>query len=151
MQGAAPREKESAVDLQAGELPSHQHRGRKGSWVIIGSKMNMGCQCEDAIRKANCTLSCIHRCIINRSKEVILPLCATLVRLQLEYCFQFWVLNFRKDVASIERVQRRATRMIWGQQGRLYEERLWDLNLFSLHKRRLRRDLVVVYKLTRGD
>ena len=50
----------------------------------------------------------------------------------------------------MERVQRRATHMIRGQQGRPYEERLWDLNLFSLHKRRLRDDLVV-YKLIRGD
>ena len=41
--------------------------------------------------------------------------------------------------------------MIRGQQGRPYIERLRDLNLFSLHKRRLRGDLVTIYKLTRGD
>ena len=41
--------------------------------------------------------------------------------------------------------------MIRGQQGRAYEERLRDLNLFSLHKRRLRGDLVACYKLVRGD
>ena len=40
--------------------------------------------------------------------------------------------------------------MIRGQQGRSYEDRLWDLNLFSLHKRRLRGDLVACYKLVRG-
>ena len=41
--------------------------------------------------------------------------------------------------------------MIRGQQGRPYEERLRDLNLFGLHKRRLRGDLVAIYKLVRGD
>ena len=41
--------------------------------------------------------------------------------------------------------------MIWGLQGRPYIERPRDQNLFSLHKRRLRGDLVTVYKLTRGD
>ena len=102
-------------------------------------------------RKANRTSSCIHRCILNRSKEVILPLYVTLVRLQLEYCIQFWAPHFKRDVDSIERVQRRATRMIRGQQGRPYEERLWDLNLFSHHKRRLRRDLVATYKLAKGN
>ena len=108
--------------------------------VIIDSKMNMGRQCGDAVRKANRTLSCIHRCTSRRSKEVILPLCAALVRPQLEYCIQFWVLHFKRDVDSMERVQRRA--IIRRQQGRPYEERLRDLNLFSLQKRRLRGDLV---------
>ena len=41
--------------------------------------------------------------------------------------------------------------MIRGQQGRPYEKRLQDLNLFSLHKRRLREDVVACYKLVRGD
>ena len=45
---------------------------------------------------------------------------------------------------NIERVPRRATRMIRGQQDRPYNERLRDLNLFSLYKRRLRGDLVTI-------
>ncbi|KYO24502.1 hypothetical protein Y1Q_0002110 [Alligator mississippiensis] len=119
--------------------------------VIIDATMNMGQQSGDAVRKANHTLLCIQRCISSRSKEVILPLYATLVRPQLEYCVQFWAPHFRRDVANMERVQRRATRMIRGQQGRPYKERLRDLNLFSLHKRRLRGDQVAVYKLVKGD
>uniref|UniRef100_A0A7M4FYQ6 Reverse transcriptase domain-containing protein n=1 Tax=Crocodylus porosus TaxID=8502 RepID=A0A7M4FYQ6_CROPO len=120
--------------------------------VIRDSKMNMGRQCGDAVRKANRTLSCIHRCISSRSKEVILTLFATLVRPQLEYCVQLWALHFRRDVDSIKRVQRRLTCMIRGQQHRPYEERLLRvLNLFSLHKRRLRGDLVAICKLAKGD
>ena len=81
---------------------------------IIDAKMNMGQQCRDAVRKANRTLSCIHRCILSRSKEVILPLYAALVRPQLEYCVQFWAPHFKRDVDNTERVQRRATHMIRG-------------------------------------
>ena len=117
--------------------------------VIIDAKMNMGWQCGYAVRKANHTLSCIHRCISGRSKEVILPLYVALVRPQLEYCVQFWAPHFKRDVDNMERVQR--TRMIRGQQGRPFEDRLRDLNLFSLQKSRLRRGLVACYKLVRGD
>ena len=59
-------------------------------------------------------MSCIYRCISNRSKEVILPLYVTLVRPQLEYCVQFWAPHFRRDMDNMERVQRRATHMIGG-------------------------------------
>ena len=77
--------------------------------VIIDSKMNMGQQCEVTVGKANHTLSCVHRCIASRDKEVILPLYATLVRPQLDYCAQFCVPHFRREVDNNERVQRRAT------------------------------------------
>ena len=76
----------------------------------------MGRQCGDAVRKANRTLSCIHRCSSSssRPREVILPLNAALVRPQLEHCVQLWAPRFKREVDNRERVQRRATRMIGG-------------------------------------
>nr|XP_054774628.1 39S ribosomal protein L21, mitochondrial-like [Lytechinus pictus] len=54
------------------------------------------------------------------------------------------------DADKVEKVQRRATRMIPGLQSLQYEQRLQRLNLHSLFYRRRRGDMITVYKLLNG-
>jgi len=79
--------------------------------------------------------------VISRSTELILPLCSALERPQLEYCV---ILGFtvQKDRELPERDQQRVTKMTEGMEHLPYEERLRDLGLFTLEKRRLRGDLI---------
>ena len=85
-----------------------------------------------------------------RNWDVLLKLYKTSVRPHLAYCVQFWSSYYRKDIIKLERVQKRFTRMLPGLDGLGYKERLDRLGLFSLERRRLRGDLIEVYKIMRG-
>jgi hypothetical protein len=55
-----------------------------------------------------------------------------------------------KDIAILEKVQRRATRMIEECKGKAYTERLEMVGLTTLETRRLRADLIEVFKIIKG-
>ena len=76
----------------------------------------------------------------------MLPLYKSLVRPHLEYAVQFWSPDLRRDIDKLERVQRKATKMIPEIRNPSHQQRLKELELISLVQRRLRGQLIEVFK-----
>ena len=115
--------------------------------LTISADMKVSEQCAIAAAKGDQILGLIRRNTGYKEKELIIPLCKTIVRPHLEYCVQAWRPYRKKDIDILERVQRRATKMIQKLRNISYEIYLKECGLTTLETRRLRGDQIEVFKI----
>ena len=80
--------------------------------VTLNADMNVSELCGIAASKGNQIVGLIRRTITYKEKQLIVPLYKAIVRPHLEYCIQAWRPYHKKDIDKLERIQRRATKMV---------------------------------------
>ncbi len=73
-----------------------------------------------------------------------------MIRPSLEYANTIWNPQFKRQCVEIEKVQRRATKILKNLKNLTYSQRLSELNLPSLKFRRIRGDLIQAFKIING-
>lgn len=94
--------------------------------------------------------SWILRLVKSREPEVVLLLFKTYVRPRLEYASPLWSPHLVKHISKIESTQRTVTSKIHGMENFNYWERLQQLGIMSLQRRRERYQMIHIWKISQG-
>ena len=130
------------------QLDEVDHEKDLGIWFTSDLKPSLHC-CK-AAASAMRVLSMIRRSFANISKELFVFLYTTYVRPHLEYCVPIWSPYLVRDIEVLEKVQKRATKLIKGYEKLSYDQRLKSLGIYTLFCRRQRGDLIEVFKILNG-
>ena len=135
---------------EMGDTVLGTHVKEKDVGVTISADMKVSEQCGIVASKGNKILGLIRRNITYKDKTLIIPMYKTVIIPHLEYCIQARRPYRKKDIDMLERIQRRATKIIPEQRDFSYEERLKECGLTTLETMRLRGDQIEVFKILNG-
>ena len=135
---------QSNYNMSNQQLPTTDQQQDLG--IIITKDHKWQKQTEESCKTANRVLGFIARNFRYKNKEPILQLYKSLVCPHLEHAVQFWSSPLRQDIDKMEKIQRRATKNIPEIRNHSYHQGIQDLDLISLVQRRLRGQLIEVFK-----
>jgi hypothetical protein len=115
--------------------------------VIVDDKLCFTSHYASIVKKAHQRASLILRCFKCRDPLFLTKAYIVYVRPLLEYCSPVWAPVYIKDIALLESVQRRFTKRLTGMKDHNYIQRLSKLNLDTLEARRLKTDLITMFKI----
>lgn len=118
--------------------------------IIMDRQLKFHEQAAAVVAKATQMLALVRRSFCNLDTFMLPLLYKAMVRPVLEYGNIIWGPFSKLDQKKVERVQRRATRLVESLRALPYQERLRALRLPSLYHRRRRGDMVAVYQLLHG-
>ena len=92
------------------ELSEVNFENDLGTWTTSSLKHSL--HCDKAAASATRVLGMLKRTFTMIFKELFIFLYKTYVRPHLEYCVQLWCPCLARDIDTLERVQRRATKLV---------------------------------------
>jgi hypothetical protein len=114
---------------------------------IITSSLSFSINSALLARKANSVMYLLHRNLGRVHPDCFPTIFKTMVRPHLEINSLACAPMLMKDMDTLERVQRRATKRVYGLSNTAYPDRLRKLNMFSLSYRRTRGDMIMTHKI----
>ena len=115
--------------------------------VIVENNLSFKLHISDIVQRARNKLSWGLSVFVSRTEDVVLTLYKSLVRPIVDYCCVLWSPMKIGDIALIEGIQRTATSKILSVCHLNYWQRLKELRLMSLQRRRERYAIVYMYKI----
>ena len=125
-------------------------KSEKDIGVTVDCNLSFDEHINNITKKSNMLVGVIRRTYTYLDEASFSLLFKAIVRPHLEYAQAVWHPYKRKHINQIERVQRRATKLIPTLRDLTYPERLRQLGLTTLVYRRLRGDIVEVFKILAG-
>ena len=118
--------------------------------VYMDNELSFDHHINECVKQANKTLGLIRRTYQHLDCDTLRTLYTALVRPKLEYGNVVWSPRLQSHIDELEKVQRRATKLVSSLKDKSYEDRLIALKLPSLAYRRMRGDAIETYKFTHG-
>ena len=134
-----------------GNTPLENIEEEKDLGLTIDSKLKFESHINNKVQTANKVMGIIRRSFTYLDATIFTRLFKSLVRPHLEYANPAWHPTLKKTKIQIEKVQRRATKQLPCCTGLEYDERLKSLDLPCLLYRKLRGDMIEVYKMLSGS
>ncbi|VDL95735.1 unnamed protein product [Schistocephalus solidus] len=125
------------MDYCLNGIPLQEVDAQKDLGVWISSSLKPSLHCSKIAKPAMSTLYLVKRAFSAFDEDCFAKVVQTFVRPQLEFAIEAWRPWTVKDLIILEKVQRRATKLVTGQDSLPYESRLVNLDLFPWSYRRL--------------
>ena len=119
--------------------------------VLVDSKLSFSAHIAQTTTKAHQRASLIIRCFKSRDAHLLFRAFSVYVRPIVEYCSPVWSPVYKSDIVRLEAVQRRFTKRLKYCSCLSYAQRLIYLKTETLELRRLKQDLITIYKIFHND